>query len=162
GISKKPLSAVGQEQTSLAYFAMSALALKADRQQTCWQTCSRCSVRAIAGHATAPPSRAMNSRPLMPHIGLPPAPAPPVYRMLSLPRSGQQALGLELKCSESRWGAAVLFCAATWMIAHTDARSAALRDCTRVFVRFGSKADVAPCLDHVRFTPESRHPICAF
>ena len=46
-------------------------------------------------------------------------------------------------------------CAATWMIAHTDARSAALRDCTRVFVRFGSEADLTPRLSPVRFTPQS-------
>jgi hypothetical protein len=28
---------------------------------------------------------------------------------------------------------------------------------TPVHVRFGSKADFAPCLDFVRFTPESGH-----
>ena len=31
----------------------------------------------------------------------------------------------------------------------------ALRDFNPIFVRFGSKADIAPCLDFVRFTPES-------
>jgi hypothetical protein len=33
----------------------------------------------------------------------------------------------------------------------------ALRDFNPTFVRFGSKADIAPCLDFVRFTPESGH-----
>jgi hypothetical protein len=35
--------------------------------------------------------------------------------------------------------------------------TAALRDFDPVYVRFGSKADIAPCLDFVRFTPESGH-----
>ena len=33
----------------------------------------------------------------------------------------------------------------------------ALRDFNPIFVRFGSKADIAPCLDFVRFTRESGH-----
>src|SRR5262245_50198777 len=35
GISTEPLSALGQERTSPTYLAMSALLLKADKQQTC-------------------------------------------------------------------------------------------------------------------------------
>jgi len=35
GISTEPLSALGQERTSPTYLAMSALPLKADKQQTC-------------------------------------------------------------------------------------------------------------------------------
>ena len=44
----------------------------------------------------------------------------------------------------------------------------ALRDFNPIFVRFGSKADIAPCLAFVRFTPESGQtadiplcPLCA-
>src|SRR5262245_34428675 len=33
------MSALGQERTSPAYFAMSALPLKADKAQTCWHVC---------------------------------------------------------------------------------------------------------------------------
>src|SRR5215471_9331917 len=76
--------------------------------------------------------------------------------------------GADLNCSESRWGAADPSCAATWTIAHTDGRSAALRDCRRVFVRYGSQADFAASRSHVRFTPESGQkadmlacPLCA-
>src|SRR5262249_42243669 len=39
--------------------------------------------------------------------------------------------------------------------------TAALRDFDRAYVRFGSKADKASCLDFVRFAPESGHSIDA-
>jgi hypothetical protein len=32
----------------------------------------------------------------------------------------------------------------------------------KLYVRFGSKADAGALRSHVRFTPESGHPICAF
>ena len=37
------------------------------------------------------------------------------------------------------------------------AETAALREFKLAHVRFGSKADFAPCLDYVRFTPENGH-----
>jgi hypothetical protein len=46
--------------------------------------------------------------------------------------------------------------------------TAALRNFNTAYVRFGSKADIAPCLDFVRFTPKSGQtgegstcPLCA-
>src|SRR5262249_54542393 len=60
-----------------------------------------------------------------------------------------EVLGGDLNCSES--GAADPSCIGTrW-------GTAALRDSIRAVVRFGSKAGIAPCLDFVRFTPESGH-----
>jgi len=60
-----------------------------------------CCARATTGHTAAPPSRVMNSRRLMPDMGVPPASALPVYRTLSLLQRGRKVLGPELKCSES-------------------------------------------------------------
>jgi hypothetical protein len=63
----------------------------------------RCCARAASGQAAAaPPSRVMNSRRLMPDIGLPPAwRRRSVYRTLNLPQRGRQVLGAGLNCSES-------------------------------------------------------------
>src|SRR6266487_3270191 len=74
-----------------------------------------CCARAASGPATAaPPSAKMNSRRLMLNIGLPPIrlsrrerlPAgealQSVCRTLSLPLKGQQVLGADLNCPESR------------------------------------------------------------
>src|SRR6516225_9474450 len=60
-----------------------------------------CCARAASGHTTAPPTRVMKSRRLMPDIGVPPASALPVYRTLNLPQKGRQILGPDLNCSES-------------------------------------------------------------
>jgi hypothetical protein len=70
-----------------------------------------CCACAASGHdAAALASNLMNSRRLMPNIGLPPASAPPVYRMLNLPQSGWQVLGPDLNCSESIRGVQHLPC----------------------------------------------------
>src|SRR2546430_1584310 len=74
-----------------------------------------CCARAASGPATAaPPSAKMNSRRLMLNIGLPPIrlsrrerlPAgealQSVCRTVSLPLKGQQVLGADLNCPESR------------------------------------------------------------
>jgi len=47
--------------------------------------------------------------------------------------------------------------AATQTIAHAPPEAPALQDCNTGNVRFGSKANIAPSLDYVRFTPESGH-----
>src|SRR5262245_31893168 len=67
----------------------------------------RCARAASGQAAAAPPMSVMNSRRLMPDIGLPPALAPRlVFRTFNLSQRGRQVLGADLNCSEARWGAA--------------------------------------------------------
>src|SRR5262245_1743920 len=92
-----------------------------------------CCARAASGQeAVAPPSSVMNSRRLMPDIGVPPASALPVDRALNLLKRGRKVLGPDLNRSESAGALPSLPRIARWRA------TAALRDFDQAYVRFGS------------------------
>src|SRR6516164_4742292 len=126
------------------------------------QTFPVCCARASGQPAAAPPMSVMNSRRLKSNMR--PSPSGRTTAHSACNRRGGPVLGAHLNCSESVWA---LSGSAPHMIARQQ-EPAAVRNLNPVYVRFGSKADFAPCLDFVRFAPESGHraprptcPLCA-